>query len=112
MESKVLSELKNKFDLEQEIEFNNKVQEKLFYEQNGFKSWEELLSYIKEGHTIYNYCDSLSWNSKTNMVRYYLHGNGQQFYTEKEFLDWKHDVDNRYKESARNEYGYINGWTK
>lgn len=46
MKNKVLSELK-KFDSEREQELiNKKLKEISFYEQKGFKSWEELVEYL------------------------------------------------------------------
>lgn len=122
MDNHVLSELKNKFDEEENFRLKEKkAKEFNYYEVHGFKSWEELLSYIKTGKTAYNYNDTLSWNHRTNLIRYHHQTSDgsdcnfwytNNYFTEEEFLSWKHDVDNRYPENARNEYGYINGWSK
>lgn len=123
MESEVLFELKKKFDSEREQELiNKKLEEKFFYEQNGFKSWEELVEYLKTTNkTLYSYGDTLSWNESTKQIKYYHQtsdGNDcnfwytNEYFTEKEFFDWKHDVETRYPGISKNEYGYIKRWTK
>ena len=122
MENHVLSELKNKFIEEENIRLKEKKMNELqYYKEHNFKSWEELLSYIKTGKTVYDYIESLSWDADKNMVKYFHQvsdGNDCNFYytndyyTDEEFLNWKHNVDNRYPENARNEYGYIDFWCK
>lgn len=122
MDNHILSELKNKFDEEEKFLLKEKKMKELqYYKEYGFKSWEKLLSYIKMNKIAYNYNDTLSWNPRTNMIKYHHQtsdGNDCNFwytdnnFTEEEFLNWKHDVDNRYPDYARNEYGYINNWSK
>lgn len=123
MESKVLSELKKKFDSEREQELiNRKLKEISFYKQKGFKSWEELVEYLKTTNkTLYSYGDTLSWHEPTKQIKYHHQtsdGNDcnfwyiNEYFTEKEFFDWRHDVETRYPDLSKNEYGYIREWTK
>lgn len=123
MNNQVLTELKKKFESEDNFRLKEKkIREELFWKEHGFKTWEELLDYIKTtGKYVYDYNDNFSWDLKTNMVKYnhqVSDGNDCNFwytndyYTEKEFLDWKHSVDKSHPDSCRNEYGYIPFYNK
>lgn len=122
MDNIVLSQLKESFDREEERVKIQQKEEELFWETKGFKTWEEIVSYLKETNkTLFNYGDTLKWNSDKNMIEHHYQcsdGNDCNFWfetkflSEDEFINHYKSLDEKYSDSCRNIYGYINSWTK
>lgn len=112
MDNIVLSQLKESFDREEEM----------FWKTKGFKTWEEIVSYLKETNkTLYNYGDTLKWNSDKNMIEHHYQcsdgndcnfWNETEFLSEDEFINHYKSLDEKYSDVCRNTYGYIYDWTK
>ena len=123
MDNIVLSQLKESFDREEEkLKILQKKEEEMFWKTKGFKTWEEIVSYLKETNkTLYNYGDTLKWNSDKNMIEHhYQCSDGYdcnfwhetEFLSENEFIGYHKIIDKKYSDVCRNTYGYIYGWTK
>ena len=123
MDNIVLSQLKESFDREEEkVKIQQKKEEEMFWKTKGFKTWEEIVSYLKETNkTLYNYGDTLKWNSDKNMIEHHYQcsdGNDcnfwyeTEFLSEDEFINHHKNIDEKYSNVCRNTYGYINSWTK
>ena len=123
MDNIILSQLKESFDREEEkVTISQKKKEYLFWKTKGFKTWEEIVSYLKEANkTLYNHGDTLKWNSDKNMIEHHYQcsdGNDcnflyeTEFLSEDEFINHYKSLDEKYSDSCRNIYGYINSWTK
>lgn len=122
MENEVLTKLHQQYEAQKQIELEaRKNAEKVRYEKYGFRNWEEVLSYLKEGNRIHCFDDTYSYDKEKNMIKHYHQvsdGNDcnfwyqNDFYTDKEFLDHHYDVDEMFPEYCRNEYGYIPNWFK
>ena len=122
MESEVLTKLHQQYETQKQIELEaRKNAEKVRYEKYGFRNWEEVLSYLKEGNRIHCFDDTYSYDKEKNMIKHYHQvsdGNDcnfwyqNDFYTDKEFLDHHYDVDEMFPEYRRNKYGYIPNWFK
>lgn len=87
------------------------------YEKFGFRNWEEVLSYLKEGKMVFHGNDSYSYDKEEGKVKYRhisLFNNRYlvDYQTDKEFMDRHHDADELFPEYCRNEYGFIGGWWK
>ena len=49
MDNIILSQLKESFDREEEkVKIQQKKEEELFWKTKGFKTWKEIVSYLKE----------------------------------------------------------------
>ena len=102
MESEVLTKLHQQYEAQKQIELEaRKNAEKVRYEKYGFRNWEEVLSYLKEGNCIHCFDDTYSYDKEKNMIKHYHQvsdGNDcnfwyqNDFYTDKEFLDHHYDV--------------------
>ena len=122
MESEVLTKLHQQYEAQKQIELEaRKNAERIRYEKYGFRNWEEVLSYLKDGNRIYCFDETYSYDKEKNMIKHYHQvsdGNDcnfwyqNDFYTDKEFLDHHYDVDEMFPEYRRNEYGYIPNWFK
>ena len=123
MDNIVLSQLKESFDREEEkLKILQKKEEEMFWKTKGFKTWEEIVSYLKETNkTLYNYGDTLKWNSDKNMIEYHYQRSDEndcnfwyetKFLSEDEFISHHKNIDEKYSNVCRNIYGYINNWTK
>ncbi len=110
------------YEAQKQIELEaRKNAEKVRYEKYGFRNWEEVLSYLKEGNRIHCFDDTYSYDKEKNMIKHYHQVSDDNdcnfwyqndFYTDKEFLDHHYDVDEMFDEYRRNEYGYIPNWFK
>ena len=123
MDNIILSQLKESFDREEEkVKIQQKKEEEMFWKTKGFKTWEEIVSYLKQPNkTLYPQGDTLKWNSDKNMIEYHYQcsdGNDCNFWYETEFLpedefiNHHKNIDKKYSDVGRNTYGYINNWTK
>lgn len=123
MDNIVLSQLKESFDREEEkLKILQKKEEEMFWKTKGFKTWEEIVSYLKKTNkTLYNYGDTLKWNSDKNMIEHhYQCSDGYdcnfwyetKFLSEDEFINHHKSLDEKYSDICRNTYGYIYDWTK
>ena len=123
MDNIVLSQLKESFVLEEEkVKIQREKEEEMFWKTKGFKTWEEIVSYLKETNkTLYNYGDTLKWNSDKNMIEHHYQCSDEydcnfwyetKFLSEDEFINYYKSLDEKYSNVCRNIYGYINNWTK
>lgn len=122
MESEVLTKLHQQYETLKQIELEaRKNAERIRYETYGFRNWEEVLSYLKEGNRIYCFDETYSYDKEKNMIKHYHQVSDcnyfnfwyqNDFYTDKEFLDHHYDLDEKFPEYRRNEYGYIPNWFK
>lgn len=123
MDSIALSSFKESLiQEEKKIKIQQQKKEELFWKTKGFKTWEEIVSYIKETNKIlYHNGDTLKWNSDKNMIEHHYQCSNDndcyfwyetKFLTEDEFINRHNDIDKKYSDICRNTYGYIYYWTK
>ena len=107
MDNIVLSQLKESFDREEEkLKILQKKEEEMFWKTKGFKTWEEIVSYLKETNkTLYNHYQC----SDGNDCNFWYE---TEFLSENEFIGYHKIIDKKYSDVCRNTYGYIYGWTK
>lgn len=123
MISIVLSNLKESLLHEEMIQMiQHEKEQELFWKTNGFKTWEELVSYLKETNkTLYSYGDSLAWDPILNKIKYRHQCSDEndcnfwyetKYISEDDFINRHNNIDKKYPDVSRNIYGYIESWNK
>lgn len=122
MYSKSLEKLKAALvEDEKQQEIKKENENKKFWDSYGFKTWQEVIDYVMQGHTLYHYMGYLRFNKERNKIEFNTQCSNEfdtnfwqesTFYTPEEFIENRNNINKKFPNFAINKYGYIDMFDK